>query len=84
MECFGILTRRQHGPLRGSWFLNVLDADGDILDTLEVNDNEARYCASASGHTSARQPALRINSRACSSSGRSRCSPGNSGSISEG
>lgn len=43
MECFGMLTKRDSGPLQGRWFLDVLDADGDILDTLEVNDKGVRY-----------------------------------------
>lgn len=42
MECFGHLTRRD-GPLQGAWFLDVLDADGDILDTLEVNACGVKY-----------------------------------------
>jgi hypothetical protein len=43
MECFGMLTRREQGPLQGSWFLDVLDAEGDILDTLEVNAQGVKY-----------------------------------------
>ncbi len=35
MECFGMLANRD-GPLQGSWFLDVLDEQGDILETLEV------------------------------------------------
>lgn len=42
MECFGHLTRRD-GPLQGRWFLDVLDEDGDILDTLEVNARGVAY-----------------------------------------
>ena len=42
MECFGYLTRRE-GSLQGTWFLDVLDADGDILDTLEVNKRGVEY-----------------------------------------
>ena len=42
MECFGMLTKRD-GALQGRWFLDVLDADGDILDTLEVNAKGALY-----------------------------------------
>ena len=42
MECFGHLTRRD-GQLQGKWFLDVLDADGDILDTLEVNQRGVEY-----------------------------------------
>lgn len=36
MECFGMLTKRD-GSLQGTWFIDVLDAEGDILETLEVN-----------------------------------------------
>lgn len=42
MECFGMLTRRD-GQLQGNWFLDVLDVDGDILDTLEVNSVGVKY-----------------------------------------
>lgn len=42
MECFGYL-KRCDGPLQGEWFLDVLDADGDILDTLEVNRRGVEY-----------------------------------------
>lgn len=42
MEVFSMLTKRD-GPLQGSWFLDVLDADGDILDTLEVNAKGVKY-----------------------------------------
>lgn len=42
MECFGMLTKRD-GPLQGKWFLDVLDADSDILDTLEVNAQGVKY-----------------------------------------
>lgn len=37
MECFSMLAKRD-GPLKGTWFLDVLDEQGDILDTLEVID----------------------------------------------
>lgn len=43
MECFGMLTKREHGPLQGTWFLDVLDEQGDILDTLEVNAQGVKY-----------------------------------------
>lgn len=42
MECFGMLTKRD-GSLQGSWFLDVLDEEGDILDTLEVSGNGVKY-----------------------------------------
>jgi hypothetical protein len=42
MECFGMLTKRE-GPLQGTWFLDILDAEGDILDTLEVNQKGVKY-----------------------------------------
>ena len=42
MECFGMLTKRD-GALHGSWFLDVLDEEGDILDTLEVGGNGVKY-----------------------------------------
>lgn len=42
MECFGMLTKRD-GALQGSWFLDVLDEEGDILDTLEVVGNGVKY-----------------------------------------
>ena len=42
MECFGMLTKRD-GPLQGSWFLDVLDEQGDILDTLEVDSRGVKY-----------------------------------------
>jgi hypothetical protein len=42
MECFSMLTKRD-GPLQGSWFLDVLDEQGDILDTLEVNSKGVKY-----------------------------------------
>jgi hypothetical protein len=42
MECFGMLTKRD-GPLRGSWFLDVLDEQSDILDTLEVSQSGVKY-----------------------------------------
>ena len=42
MECFGMLTKRD-GALQGSWFLDVLDVQGDILDTLEVNASGVKY-----------------------------------------
>lgn len=42
MECFGMLTKRD-GALKGSWFLDVLDAEGDILDTLEVSKSGVAY-----------------------------------------
>ena len=45
MECFGYLNRRE-GHLQGRWFLDVLDADGDILDTLEVNQRGVGYLRS--------------------------------------
>ena len=43
MECFSMLTKRDDGPLQGSWFLDVLDEQGDILDTLEVNAKGVKY-----------------------------------------
>lgn len=43
MEAFGMLIRREVGPLQGSWFLDVLDEQGDILDTLEVNARGVQY-----------------------------------------
>lgn len=42
MECFGYLAKRD-GQLQGTWFLDVLDVDGDILDTLEVNKRGVVY-----------------------------------------
>ena len=42
MECFGMLTKRE-GQLQGSWFLDVLDAGGEILDTLEVSSSGVKY-----------------------------------------
>jgi len=42
MECFGMLTKRA-GPLQGAWFLDVLDVEADILDTLEVNAEGVKY-----------------------------------------
>jgi hypothetical protein len=43
MECFGMLAKHD-GPLRGKWFLDVLDGQGDILDTLEViNQRGVKY-----------------------------------------
>lgn len=42
MEVFGMLARRD-GRLKGAWFLDVLDSDGDILDTLEVNGAGVKY-----------------------------------------
>ena len=43
MECFSMLTKRDDGPLQGAWFLDVLDEQGDILDTLEVNAKGVKY-----------------------------------------
>lgn len=43
MEAFGMLTKREQGPLQGTWFLDVLDEQGDILDTLEVNAQGVKY-----------------------------------------
>lgn len=37
MESFGHLPPRVPGSLTGNLFVDVLDADGDILDTLEVS-----------------------------------------------
>lgn len=42
MEAFGMLTKPT-GQLRGSWFLDVLDEQGDIIDTLEVNSAGVKY-----------------------------------------
>lgn len=42
MECFQMLTKRD-GALQGKWFLDVLDAEGDILDTLEVSPRGVKY-----------------------------------------
>lgn len=36
MECFGLIAKPADGALQGEWFLDVLDAQGDILDTYEV------------------------------------------------
>lgn len=42
MEAFGMLTKPT-GNLQGSWFLDVLDEQGDILETLEVNTRGVKY-----------------------------------------
>ena len=43
MECFGLVTKPADGSLQGTWFLDVLDAQGDILDTLEVSARGVSY-----------------------------------------
>lgn len=43
MECFGHLMPREPGPLKGNLFVDILDADGDILDTLAVTREGFEY-----------------------------------------
>ncbi len=46
MESCGLLEPRTDGPLRGSRFVDVLDEDGDILDTIGVTRHGFEYLRS--------------------------------------
>jgi len=43
MECFGYLLPTAPGSLEGSYFVDVLDSQGDILETLAVTRQGFEY-----------------------------------------
>lgn len=43
MDCFGMVTEPHDGSLAGERFVDVLDAQGDILTTFEINRKGFEY-----------------------------------------